>query len=362
MNQTQKALYALIRIALIEEIPVVFPESVDWIELLEYAKIQGVAAIVMDGLQTLMNKIGFSPVGLDVKTKLQLYALAMSIEKCHIKQLESGKEVASIWRKSGIRTLVLKGFAFSQYYPKPLRRLASDMDCYLCGGYEEGNRDMEHLGIKVNREDYRHATFQYKDVFVENHKICTTVRGKRQRKRFEVYLRSLLEKEPTVCIDDSYLEMPCNRFNALYFLQHCHRHFLREGITLRYVCDWAMILKNADCFDTDFWTTCKKNDLLPFAETMTRLAFIVCGVKASWIDSDETLQIQDNMLLDDCYRIADNAIKYGNSLKAHIQMVKNMLGMRWKYKYFSERAMGKELIMLVIGNWFEKEPKVKCDF
>ena len=41
MNQTQKALYALIRIALIEEIPVVFPESVDWIELLEYAKTQG---------------------------------------------------------------------------------------------------------------------------------------------------------------------------------------------------------------------------------------------------------------------------------------------------------------------------------
>lgn len=358
MNQTQKALYALIRIALIEERPVEFPESVDWIELLEYAKTQGVAAIAMDGLQTLINKIGFSPVGLDVKAKLQLYTLAMSIEKRHIKQIESGKEVASIWRKSGIRTLVLKGFAFAQYYPKPIQRLASDMDCYLCGEYEKGNSEMECIGIKVNREDYRHATFQYKDVFVENHKICTTVRGKRQRKRFEVYLRSLLENEPTVCIDDSYLEMPCDRFNALYFLQHCHRHFLREGITLRYICDWAMILKNADCFDSEFWNECEKNDLRPFAESMTRLTYVICGVKASWMNGDVMLQIQDKMLLDDCYRIVDNAIKYGNSLKAHIQMVKNMLVMRWKYKYFSQRSMEVELISSVWSIWVEKEPKI----
>ena len=358
MNQTLKALYALIRIALKVERPVEFPESVDWIELLEYAKTQGVAAIAMDGLQTLINKIGFSPVGLDVKAKLQLYALAMSIERRHIKQIESGKEVASILHKAGIRTLVLKGFAFAQYYPKPMQRLASDMDCYLCGGYEVGNREMECLGIKVNREDYRHATFQYKDVFVENHKICTTVRGKRQRKCFEAYLRSLLENEPTVDIDGSYLEMPCDRFNTLYFLQHCHRHFLREGITLRYICDWAMILKNADCFDSEFWNECEKNDLRPFAESMTRLAYVICGVKASWMNDDVMLQIQDKMLLDDCYRIVYNAIKYGNRLKAHIQMVKNMLEMRWKYKYFSQRSMEVELISSVWSNLVEKEPKI----
>lgn len=358
MDKTKEALYALIRMALVGERPTAFLESVDWNLLYDLAKMQGVAAIAMDGLQTLMNNIGFSSVELDVKAKLQLYALAMSIEKRYIKQLESSKELAYIWHKAGIRTLVLKGFAFAQYYPKPLQRLASDMDCYLCGGYEVGNSEMERLGIKVNREDYRHATFQYKDVFVENHKICTTVRGKRQRKRFEAYLRSLLENEPTVCIDDSYLEQPCDRFNALYFLQHCHRHFLREGITLRYICDWAMILHGARCFDSEFWIVCDKNDLKPFAESMTRLAYVVCGVKAPWIDDGVALQVQDIRLLDDCYHIADNAIKYGNIFKAHLQMVKNMLGMRWKYNYFSQRSMEIELISSVWSNWVEKDPKI----
>ena len=39
-------------------------------------------------------------------------------------------------------------------------------------------------------------------------------------------------------------------------------------------------------------------------------------------------------------------------------MVKNMLAMRWKYKYFSNRSMGVELICSVWSNWFEKVPKV----
>lgn len=119
-----------------------------------------------------------------------------------------------------------------------------------------------------------------------------------------------------------------------------------------------MILHGARCFDSEFWIVCDKNDLKPFAESMTRLAYVVCGVKAPWMNGDVMLQIQDKMLLDDCYRIADNAIKYGNSLKAHVQMVKNMLGMRWKYKYFSQRSMEIELISSVWSNWVEKDPKI----
>lgn len=357
MDQTKEGLYALIRIALTSKLPRLFPESVDWNELCTYANMQGVAAIAMDGLQTLME-LGFSPIGLNARIKLQWFGQRLSIEKRHTKQLQSSIELASIWHKSGIRTLVLNGFAFAQYYPKPKQRLASDMDCYLCGKYEEGNQDVERLGIKVEREDYRHSTFQFKDVFVENHKICTTVRGKKQRKLFEAYLRTLLENEPTNKINESYLEQPCDRFNALYFLQHCHRHFLREGITLRYICDWAMILQSAGCFESEFWLVCEKNDLRPFAESMTRLAYMVCGVKAPWIDDEVALQVQDKRLLDDCYHIADNAIKYGNTFKAHLQMVKNMLGMRWKYKYFSRRSMEVELISSVWSNWVEKDPKI----
>ena len=359
MYKTKEALYCLLGVALGNDVSAAMPFEVDWKELYTLVREQGVASIAMQGLQTLMNKMDYKPSGLDVKTKLQWYALAKTTEQTHEKQLRSAKDLAGVWHKNDIRTLVLKGFAFAAYYPIPQQRPASDMDCYLCGKYEDGNKTVERLGTKVDREDYRHATFVYKDVFVENHKICTTVRGSRQRKRFERYLRRLLENEPTHSLEAHCLEIPCDRFNALYFLQHSHRHFLREGITLRYICDWAMILKNANCFDSDFWSVCEENDLKPFAETMTRLAYCVCGVKAAWLNDDVMLLEQDSMLLDDCYRIANNAIKYGNNIKAHIQMVKNMLQMRWKYRYFSKRTMGMELISSVWSNLFEKDPKVE---
>ena len=53
MNQTKEALYAQIRMALVGKRPKAFSESVDWNELLEYTRMQGVAAIAMEGLQTL---------------------------------------------------------------------------------------------------------------------------------------------------------------------------------------------------------------------------------------------------------------------------------------------------------------------
>ena len=85
-------------------------------------------------------------------------------------------------------------------------------------------------------------------------------------------------------IGNTTMEQPCLMFNALYFLQHSHRHFLREGITLRYICDWAMIPKaivNTKDFDLkEFWKQCSLNGLMSFAESMSRLANFVCGVKA----------------------------------------------------------------------------------
>ena len=358
MERDREALFQLLTTALTGNCCVSIPSGIDWSLLIHVAKAQGVAAIALDGLQTLITNNGYEPRGLEKMAKLQWFAASQAIVRGHDRQFASAAELSKLWHEDGVRTLLLKGFAFASYYPQPCHRPASDMDCYLCGKYEEGNKAVERLGIRVNREDYRHSTFLFKDVFVENHKICTTVRGLEQRKRFEARLRSLLENENTQFIGNSFLEKPCDRFNVLYFLQHAHRHFLREGITLRHVCDWAMIVDKAHCFDNAFWTECRDNDLEPFAATMTRLAYKVCGVKATWLQYDVKLEKHDIRLLEDCFCIEHNAVRYGNRWKAHLQMVGNMLSMRWKYKYFSNRSLFVELLSLVWSNWFERNPEI----
>ena len=106
------------------------------------------------------------------------------------------------------------------------------------------------------------------------------------------------------------------------------------------------------------WKQCSQNDLRSFAESMSRLANHVCGAKVPWLKDDVQLRKQDYMLLDDCFNISDNAIKYGNNMKAHIQMVKNMFHKRWKYKYYSEDSFLKDAIVSAWCTCFEKPQKI----
>lgn len=39
------------------------------------------------------------------------------------------------------------------------------------------------------------------------------------------------------------LETPPDLFNALFLTKHAQGHFLTEGIPLRHLCDWAILLK-----------------------------------------------------------------------------------------------------------------------
>lgn len=91
---------------------------------------------------------------------------------------------------------------------------------------------------------------------------------------------------------------------------------------------------------------------------MTRLAYVVCGIKASWLHDKVELQKHDLLLLEDCYGIKKNAIQYRSKMKTHIQIILNMLRMRWKYKYFSSRPFFIELATSIWANLFEKNPQI----
>lgn len=365
MRRTEQVLFKLLHIALTDSKDFDIPENTDWEKIFKMSCDQGVVALVYDGLQ----RVSDAGIKINVLTddtqgqilKLTMIGRAMEIEETCRKQQLSAIQLSELWADHGIRTLVMKGMAFGSYYPIPNHRPCSDMDCYLCGKFEEGDKVVEQQGIEVNKEDYRHSTFFYGNLHVENHKICTTVRGVRQRKVFEKYLRGLLESKPTTRIGDSSLEVPCPMFNALYFLQHAHRHFLREGITLRHICDWAMIIdKCKEKIDwKEFKVVAEKNEILCFAESISRLANIVCGVNCAPIVKDYKMQIQDRMLLDDCYAISCNVIKYGNDFKAHLQMVKNIINQRWKHKYFSDHSFITEIFTSVWGVFFEKNPEIE---
>ena len=139
-----------------------------WRELYTAASSQGVSALVWDGIRRL-------PPELQPSRELRLrWAYNVErIERRYGQQRRRAAELAAAYAEAGIRTVVLKGFAVSRLYPVPEHRPCGDLDCFLCGDYERGNRVAEQVGAEVKRDYYKHSHIVFRGLTVENHRFCT---------------------------------------------------------------------------------------------------------------------------------------------------------------------------------------------
>lgn len=180
-----------------------------WRELYTAASSQGVSALVWDGIRRL-------PPELQPSRELRLrWAYNVErIERRYGQQRRRAAELAAAYAEAGIRTVVLKGLAVSRLYPVPEHRPCGDLDCFLCGDYERGNRVAEQVGAEVKRDFYKHSHIVFRGLTVENHRFCTAVRGSRRAKRFERHLQRLLAEGPLSCIPETALLVPPPRFQC----------------------------------------------------------------------------------------------------------------------------------------------------
>ena len=335
MINTEKILFRLISLGLEEIGDSHFPLSVDWECLWKMASLQGVLAICLDGLQMLDKGSGCLAV-IPKPLKMQWIASVVKQEKAYDGQWNAAKGLADLYGKHGIDTYVLKGFSLSRLYPKPEHRHCTDMDCYLKDAYEEGNRVAKEDGLTVDCNYYKHSKILLRGLTVENHQYLLPIKGSGKAKRFERELRSWIDNGRNEYIGGSQLKATSPFFDAVYVLAHAQEHFLNEGIILRHICDWAMVLRaHGDKVDWNEWKhVCEEYGMLSFGYAMSRLAERICGVSVPFEcpKDDEA----DRRLLDDTlYR--KNRTKSGRSaMQVRIDLVKNMFRNSWKYRMFSD--------------------------
>ena len=98
----------------------------DWKALFDLSAKQGVLAIVYDVVSQLPREIQ-PPRELNIRWAL----CAERIEERYNTQFDDACKLAELWNKEGIRTLVLKGFSLSRYYPIPQHRECGDFAIFL---------------------------------------------------------------------------------------------------------------------------------------------------------------------------------------------------------------------------------------
>lgn len=328
----------------------------EWGELYKLSRSQGVLALVFDALKDIYADI-------PSQIRLQWAVGVMQIEDRCDKQWCLANELCSEYSKQGVKTIVLKGFALSRYYPDPRHRECGDFDCYLLGDFEKGNQIAEQLGAKVRFDDYKHSHISYKGLMIENHKFCTSVRGPKINKQFEVFLQQLLDKETfgMTLIDNSSIYTPSPTFNALFLIKHSMVHFLYEGIKIRHLLDWAYLIKgdgeNIDWEIVNEW--CKKLHLNNFVDLMNATLSRYFGLELPCmrypLDYSNIERFVQSLLYEDT---AVYNTTHASIWHQRYAIVKNMIDSRWKFSRIYRKSLLAELFKASWYAIFEKHPKL----
>lgn len=261
-----------------------------WTEVVELASKQGVLALAIDGLNGFPN--GYKPP----REVLIKWTLGVhNIEDRYHRQVDALKTLAKLFAERGVSTLGLKGIGLSLMYPTPCHREGGDIDIYLWGDYERGNRLVIEVGEDVDYSSFKHSSFCYKGVPVENHLSFLDIKYRKGNAKLEENLCQILKAEGTISVDDFAAQFPKAMFNAIFLLKHAQTHFLESGIVLRFLCDWALLLHHnpsllEEPLVKEVWAA---NNLYPFANAFSRLAIAVFqppGISLEMVEPNAALE------------------------------------------------------------------------
>ncbi len=266
----------------------------DWEFFYALSKRQGAAAIIFEAIKSIPKEIA-PPKAI----KLKWISHVLSIEEQMKKKEAVAVEFAEELSKRNIQIIVLKGLAYASYYPNPYHRESGDLDCYLMGKKDEGDKITVEIGGKMEEAGYKHSHLYYKGLTIENHNYLTSFDNTKLGVGTEQLLQQLIS-EGCSPIGDTKLQTPSADFNALFLIKHAQRHFIKEGIRIRHLLDWAFFLKSES--QKVNWDKVipmmKECRIFEFAKVMTRLCIERLGMNIGIAELSAPMKISDAVLTD----------------------------------------------------------------
>ncbi len=266
----------------------------DWEFFYALSKRHGVVAIVFNAIRDIPKEIAPPK-----SVTLRWISNALSIEDQMKKKEAVAVELAEKLSERGIQTVVLKGLAYASYFPNPYHRESGDLDCYLLGQKELGDKVTIEIGGKMEEAGYKHSHLYYKGLTIENHNYLTSFDNTKLGVKTEQLLQMVI-CEGYRPIGNTKLYNPSADFNALFLIKHAQRHFIKEGICVRHLLDWAFFLK-AESQNVNWDKVIpimKKCRIIEFAKVMTRLCIEKLGMKVDIEEFTAPMEISNAVLVD----------------------------------------------------------------
>lgn len=192
------------------------------------------------------------------KTELAIYEAVGFVEQIKLQNIAVNRELAdftNICGSHGKGFIVVKGQTIGMLYKQPLLRQSGDIDFLVQESYDDIRVDIgEWLKVRLpDRMLEREVGFDRNDVRYELHTCLREWAKSRHQKVWD----ELMEKEWGETSDGGtkgddvpwFVEIEGQRVrtlsptvNGAYVFIHLFFHLIREGVSLRQFCDWAMVL------------------------------------------------------------------------------------------------------------------------
>lgn len=228
-----------------EELPAMIAD-IDWAYFYRFAKKQSLLGVVFDGIQRLPKELAPNS-GLLMKWM----GTAMSIKKRNAIMYQASSEVFSEIRKTGCRCCILKGQGNAVAYPNQYSRTAGDVDVWVLADRENlRGLALELAGSDghVEREIVHHIELERKGISIEIHPTPMIFNNPMLNHRMQRWFKRNADLQCSNLVDlpdgIGQIAVPTAAFNAIYQLSHLQHHFFFEGVGMRQVIDYLLILKS----------------------------------------------------------------------------------------------------------------------
>ena len=203
-------------------------------QLIGMAEKQTVAGLIIDAL---IKK----SVKMEQQTVFESFAY---LEQIRLQNQQMNAEVAEFARlmvKTQTDYIIVKGQTLVALYPDPLLRMSGDID-FLIRDYEHTAEVLKaHWNVELPRSlAEKEIAFTHGEALYELHTYLIDFGSNRHKRYWE---KTLAESTPIyIIIGRERVAIMEPTLYVAYVFIHLFFHFIHEGIGLRHLCDWAVVM------------------------------------------------------------------------------------------------------------------------
>ena len=250
MTQTS-AIFLFLRYCLEDKVDLsMVVSNMDWRQLYSFATKQTIIGICFDGIKRLSEEypeeLKKNPIERDLL--MTWMGVSQQIRRQNMKVNGVAAKLYSMLREDGLRCCILKGQGNALMYPNAYSRNPGDIDVWVNASREqitEYAKKHFELGDDIR---YQHIETSVDGVPVELHFFPCTMNNPIYNARLQKWFKrnADLQCSNVVSLPDCIGEIaiPTTAFNVVYQLCHLYHHFFDEGIGMRQIIDYFLVVND----------------------------------------------------------------------------------------------------------------------